>query len=125
MDPNPDPGGPNMWILWIRIHIRNTDALIGNWQLQNWDLKFSGYLPWAWAPPPREPGPVGPGGPLRYGRNDGGPWGIYLELERLRPVNLVQSVQEGRDGTGETTRVSEALLTKQVAQSSNIDPPGR
>ncbi len=51
--------------------------------------------------------------------------GLYLELERLRPVNLVQPVQEGRDGTGETAWVSEALLTKQVAQSSNIDPSGR
>jgi hypothetical protein len=34
---------------------------------------------------------------------------FYLELERLRPVNLVQSVQEGRDGTGETAWVSEAF----------------
>ncbi len=33
----------------------------------------------------------------------------YLELERLRPVNLDQSVQEGRDGTGETTWVSGAF----------------
>jgi hypothetical protein len=33
----------------------------------------------------------------------------YLELERLRPVNLVQSVQEGRDGTGETAGVNEAF----------------
>ncbi len=66
-------------------------------------------LPWAWAPPPREPGPVGPGGPWRYGKKGVGQWGLYLELERLRPVNLVHPVQEGRDGTGETAGVSEAF----------------
>ncbi len=82
-------------------------AQMGTGRLQDWECKLSRFLPWAWAPPPREPGPAGPGGPWRYGRNGGGQWGLYLE--RLRPVNLIQSIQEGRDGTGETAWVSEAF----------------
>jgi hypothetical protein len=47
----------------------------------------------------------------------------YLSLEPGSAVDLVQLVQQGRDGTGKAALVGQALLAEKVTQPGYLYPP--